>query len=328
MITKALKSKDDYLKIKKNNHTTVTYIDAQKAIEKTDYFCPFCGTTMFKKTSTNGIPFYCCRKNMKHSNSICIRLSRKHDIADTDIPDFDPKLFFAGIITPKKNINNTSTDNDSVNEKCPSNINSTSPEVEGIYFTSDELIDDSFNSESIMEDTDIDTAIDVFEVVPARKISDIIDLGYHRQSCNSDMNSSKKIKVKDLIIALPSLGQLINGTVTINDTDRIIEMRPSSLGDQVICRAFCRDSAGNYENVYFRLITDSKEQNTKLKNKLFIKPKRIDGSSKIESKYSSIFVCGHWTLSDTPYTFKGQAYICYDTSIHNIRTQIYCLPNE
>lgn len=331
MIIKALFSKQEYDNYRRNPERTIKVIRADDAEKGHVYCCPFCGTDLHLKVSVNDTHFFACYPNKPHTQKSCIRIAKRSEAVDTDIPSFDLGLFFNSLLQPETNTKPPKKGGEELEEK---NENLGEDELFSDDSESPETLTDGEEDPDQLIESEEEIAPDdtLVKIVPPKTIRDILDLGYNRIRGNELINSTSKIKVSDLIIGLPSLSMLANNPEMIDHAVRIIEMRAlfnSHFDNSIICRSFFKNDDGEYTEIYFYLHTESHRQFNSLFDKLLKKIADSEtGKLVLKPLHKSIYICGNWVLSKTPHKYKGKEYLRFDTNIINIRKQVYCSPDD
>lgn len=326
MIIKAFQSNHDFYKYKNNPEETAQFIRAEKAKKKQEYFCPFCGVSLYMKYSVNDIPFFSCFPNKPHTSPVCKRLAHRKEAIDTDVPAFDLDRFFHILLQPetehpKRPGPHHIGPEDFPPEEVISTEETDPDDNPDPYTETGDPIDneDELNSEEIDQD---DCSV---QIIPPKSIRDILELGCNRMPGNEIINSNSRIRAIDLIIAIPSLESLISNPMMLNGSNRIVEMRAITIRNNrtIICQAFQKFS-NEYKHIYFYLFCTTSRQYDSLVNKLFKKDEDEKSRTIIKPKHKSIYVCGTWILSSNPHVYKGEASPRFDTYIVNSRKQLYC----
>lgn len=297
MITEAFLNHSDFETHKRYPQQTIRLINARHAEQGKEYYCPFCGAPMFLKHSVNNTAFYARKPGALHTQKICETISSKKVVCEFDIEGFDPKKYLKNLIPDAEPEENPPTGTGGL-PKPPVPGGQLKPPVE------DQTI----------------------PVAPAKAIRDLIDLGYERIDADQIINHQHGTRVKDLIFSVPSHPEFFLNMQMLDDTDRIVEMRPCLVYDRdqnIVCRAFRPIGNERYEYIYFYLHFSSKSEFGRAVEKIFTKVEE-NGRSRTKSKYDSIFVCAHWKLSDSYHEYNDEKSPRFDAAIKRMSSQIYC----
>ena len=280
-------------------------------------------------------------------NRRCQTLSGRKDAIDTNIPEFDLDAFFSRFGVAEKEVSPgpdgteppENPENPEETEEPEGDDSMTTggePTDEGSNTSPEEGEDAGIDGDDDPDDlTQVDPEIDpdnvIIRIAPPSRIRDIISLGFNRMNGDSIVNTNQRIRVIDIIVALPSLSRLYSNPGMIDNQFRIMEMRPISAWPDsmtISCKAFFKDQDGNYHDIYYRLKVDTKKRFDTLINKLFKKQEDSNGTSKLRTKYKSIYVGRYWNRAKNVVSKDGIESPCFITDIFNIPKQIYCDPDD
>ena len=338
MIIRAFLTYQQYCDHRDNPDALIDQVYAENAARGITYTCPYCGQDMYLRESINGVRFYACYPGRSHTGNTCKRLTHRKDVVETNIAEFDLVAFFNNMVIPERerHINPPppgpdELEDDDQTENTAQNENNDNLDVidTGDGDPEEQDPDDDID-EMLDEDEDgMDHA--PVQIVPARSIRDILDLGYHRATGNTVINQARRITVSDVIIALPSLQALIDDPNSLNRQFRIIEMRAVMINyveRKIICRAFKKENSETYKYVYFYLTPNTRRQFESLMDKLFIKVETEYGNLKVKPRHKSVYVSGYWVISEKGHYFNEEVSPRFDTNIFKITRQVYSSPDD
>lgn len=279
MILDAYCSIDYYQRSLKN-----TYEDTSKLVSAVDaeqgqaYYCCYCGSRLFRRTSDKGVSYYVCFSGEKHSHPICIRKEKASTTYAVNSPEFSVDLFFNRLFSSDLEKNNIET-----LEKSTAII----------------------ESEKDAKDSK-DSSHDSFRVLPYSSIKQLIDDDIKIRGRNAVIDYDRN-KLVDLIVFKEWIRFVFP---SFSGGKRIFECVPNYCDLErryLQFRCYVRNQHNDtYDQYYFNLYFGQKEkQFNRFANLLFSNEVNDSGSTRPKSKYSTVFVAGDWEKDNVNNMWSG-----------------------